>query len=81
MGETLSGEIFVGRNFRYQTKNSSLSPDEKFRPIKVNVSIVKAQVSPRGKQVNWTKLGLSCWAKFLSGKIIRRVNFCHFSKN
>ena len=25
---------FVGQNFRHQTKNSSLSPDEKFRPIK-----------------------------------------------
>ena len=45
-------ELFVGQNFRHQTKNLSLSPDEKFCPIKVNVSIVKAQVSPRGKQVN-----------------------------
>ena len=31
-GETLSGETFDGRNFRHQAKNSSLSPDEKFRP-------------------------------------------------
>ena len=33
--------LFVGRNFRHETKNSSLSPDEKFRPIKVNVSLVE----------------------------------------
>ena len=34
---TLSGETFVVRNFRHQAKNSSLSPDEKFRPIKAKV--------------------------------------------
>ena len=55
--ETLSGEIFVGRNyssgeiFRHQTKNSSLSPDEKFRPVKVKVSLVEVQMNLRGKKV------------------------------
>ena len=28
LGETLSGEIFVVRNFRHFSKNSSLSPDK-----------------------------------------------------
>ena len=34
VGKTLSGEIFVGRNFRHFSKNSSLSPD-KVSPDKV----------------------------------------------
>ena len=50
-GETLSGESFVGRNFRHLTKNSSLSPDEKFRPIKVKVSLVEVQMNLRWKKV------------------------------
>ena len=49
-GETLSGKIFFGRNFRHQTKSSSLSPYEKFRPRKVKVSLVEVQVNLRGKQ-------------------------------
>ena len=34
LGETLPGEIFVGRDFRHFSKNSSLSPD-KLSPDKV----------------------------------------------
>ena len=44
-------KLFVGRNFRHQTKNSSLSIDEKFRPIKVKVSLNEVQVNLREKQV------------------------------
>ena len=41
-------KLFIGRNFGHQTKNSSLSPDEKFPPIKVKVTFVGVQVSLRG---------------------------------
>ena len=34
-----------------ETKNSSLSPDEKFRPIRVKVSLNEVQVNLQGKQV------------------------------
>ena len=44
-------KLFVGRNFRHQTENSSLSPDEKFRPIKTEVPLNEVQVNLRGKQV------------------------------
>ena len=44
-------KLFIGRNFGHQTKNSSLSPDEKFPPIKVKVTFVGVQVSLRGQQV------------------------------
>ena len=47
----LIGRNFVGRNFRHQTKNSSLSPYEKFGPTKVKVSLNEVQVNLRGKQV------------------------------
>ena len=50
-GDTLSGEIFVGRNLRYQTKTFSLSPDEKFHPIKLKVSVVEVQLKLKEKQV------------------------------
>ena len=46
----LIGRNFVGRNFRHQTKISSLSPDEKFGPIKVKVSLSEVYVNLRGKQ-------------------------------
>ena len=41
------GRNFVGRNFRHLSKNSSLSPDEKFRPIKAKVSQNEVQVNLR----------------------------------
>ena len=44
-------KLFVGRNFRHQTKNSSLSPDEKFRPIKAKLPFIDAQMNLREKQV------------------------------
>ena len=46
----LSGKLFFRRNSRRQTKNSSLSPEEKFRPRKVKVSLVEVQVNLKGKQ-------------------------------
>ena len=42
---------FVGRNFRHQRKNSSLSPDKKFRTIKIKVSLNELQVNLRRKHV------------------------------
>ena len=48
-GETFSGEIFVGRNLRHYTKNSSFSAD--VRPIKVKVSLDDVQMKLRGKKV------------------------------
>ena len=47
----LIGRNFVGRNLRHQTKNLSHSPDEKFRPIKVKLSLNEVQMNLRGKQV------------------------------
>ena len=44
-------KLFVGRHFRHQTKNPSLSPDEKFRPREVKVSLVEVQVKLGGKEV------------------------------
>ena len=44
-------KLFIGRYFRHQTKNSSLSPDEKFRSIEVKVSLVEVQVNLGEKQV------------------------------
>ena len=41
-------KLFVGQNFFHRTKNSSLSPDKKFHPIKVKVSLVKIQMNLRG---------------------------------
>ena len=72
---TLFGETFVGRNFRHQKKNLLLLPDEKFRPIKVKVSLNEVQMRLRGKQVLETNfiilLGKTFWAKFSSGETIR----------
>ena len=51
-GESLSGETIRRAKFSSPNKYSSLSPDEKFRPIKVKVYSVEAQVSLRVKQVN-----------------------------
>ena len=39
--ELCRGKLFVGRYFRHQKKHLSLLPNEKFRPIKVKVSLVK----------------------------------------
>ena len=50
LGKNCRTKQFVGRNFRHQTKNSPHSPDKKFRPIKVKVSLEKVQVNLRGKQ-------------------------------
>ena len=53
LGETLSGEIFVGRNyssgeiFGTKRKIRNFRPT-KFRPIKVKVSLNKLQVNLRG---------------------------------
>ena len=47
----LSGKLFFRRNSRRQTKNSSLSPEEKFRLIEVKVSLIEVQMNLRGKQV------------------------------
>ena len=44
-------KLLSGETIRHQTKNSSLSPDEKFRPIKVKVSLVGVQMNLRGKKV------------------------------
>ena len=50
--QDLIGRNFVGGNFRraklFVGQNSSLLPDEKFRPIKVKVSLVEVQVNLRG---------------------------------
>ena len=46
-GVTVSGKILLGETICHQTNNSSLSPDEIFRPIKVKVSLVEVQVNPR----------------------------------
>ena len=43
-------KLFVGRNFRHQTKNLSPSTDWKFCPTKVKVSLVELQVNLKGKQ-------------------------------
>ena len=50
-------KLFVGRNFRHQTKNLSLSPDEKFRPIKVKVSLVEMQI------VRWLNVIMFFWVE------------------
>ena len=68
-------KLFGGRNFRYQTKNSSLSPNENFRPIKVKVSLVELQVNLKGQQVVQIKCDYLVWRNFVGR------NFRHFSKN
>ena len=45
----LFAKLFVGQNFRHQTRNLLLSPDEKFRPIKVKVSLIEVQMNLRGR--------------------------------
>ena len=50
-GKTLSGETIRRAKFSSLKENSSLSPDEKFRPIKVKVSLVEVQMNLRGKEV------------------------------
>ena len=49
-GETLRAKLSLGKTIRW-AKFSSLSPDEKFRPIKAKVSYKEVQVNLREKQV------------------------------
>ena len=68
-------KLFVGRNFRHPTKNSSLSPDEKFRLSKVKVSLIEVHVNLTEKQVIYANHCYLVWQNFVG------QNFCQFSKN
>ena len=65
-------KLFVGRNVRHQTKNSSLSPGETFCQIKVKLFLVEVQVNLRGYQVIETNYD------FLVGRNFVGRNFRHF---
>ena len=67
-GETLSGEIFVNESDRVYVWC------EKFRPIKVKVSLIKVQMNLRGKQVIYTK------SNYLVGRNFSGEIFITFQK-
>ena len=43
-------KLFVGRNIRHQTKNLSLSSDDKFRVL-IQLALIEVQINIEGKQV------------------------------
>ena len=46
-----SGETIRRAKFSSLKKNSSLSPDKKFRPIRIKVSLIEVHMNLRGKKV------------------------------
>ena len=74
-GDTFSGELFVGRNFRHPTKKLSHSPDEKFRPKKIKVSFIKVQVNLTKKQVIYTNYDYFVGRNFVGRKFRRAKLF------
>ena len=71
-------KLFVGRSFRHQMKNSSLSPDGKFRPIKVKVSLVEVQVNIRGLGGSKVKIGIFIDCKNSNFKLSEFFTECRY---
>ena len=69
---TLSGEILSGEIF-HCSKNLSLSPEEKFHPIKMKVSFVEVQMNLGGKKVIWKNFDYLT-ERNIVGRNFRRAN-------
>ena len=73
-------KLFVWRNFLHQTKNSLLSPDEKFRPNK-SKSVLKWGTNERTSDLSHLdKLWLYGWAKVCRAKFSSGEIFVTFQK-
>ena len=71
--------LYMENLWDHPTKNSSLSHDEKFRPLKAKVSLIEVQVNLTEKQVIYTNYNYPVGQNFV-GQNFRRAKFSSLFK-